>query len=752
VYWNILKLTFRHWKALARLAGRLQFSHFADMIATVVDGGFTTLRLEEIMKSLELPKGQPEAMEVDEGASVQLLTAFSASAKPISKKRERDSEAASDGGSDAGPTASHAPDAVMSDADGRPHAQSRQAEHEGEEEKDEAQSAAADSEPKQKKQRMSSKEAMKMVNTQKHLERNLLEHISQQANEIAKLKEHSFPVRMRECQPFVEGGCVGLGDAYEGLGVKSVKRICYKILFSRVGSPPANDPYTAEIRAWNIIRQAQGKAGHTLAPYRVNLPFCYGPALVSPAAAKQAIVSHSAAIAMEWIPGCSLEDLDSTTPGRDTQLCRLSLHQRIKIAMQIVHAVQYVRSLKLVHRDIHPGNVMVTSAQLFRECFPENRFVKDSQSDETDRALYMLGVHNGPGYKNAQYLSPSEEVREFRVVLTDFDLSRSLPQSEHASETFEVARTWRGGVQEYQAAAYWGEPPVAAEATEANNTAEAYWSRYDDDGLVLTILGVLQGCLLQPILERTVPQEDSTDTQEDGTGTQEGRPDTQKDIDESLANMRTAVTDHYTQKGTPAEGQSLFAFFIEADLNSKLWHQTNPNRFAAANQALRRWMTVSPDLHRVLCALSCKVASKDPPSTSLQELEGELRKLLKETTMEKVAIKLREKYSLDSVEGQLVLEHLDELEAHCVNEEKAEDSLSCDQSRKRPITEQAIKHLAAKHNVTITVISTDHGSHVADIDFTTDVGNKKLVLLHHKGDWLMASPVAAADATNPMEE
>lgn len=160
---------------------------------------------------------------------------------------------------------------------------------------------------------------------------------------------------------------------------------------------------------------------------------------------------HATAIAMEWIPGRNLEQLDADAepPTSSTALSRLSLHQRAKIAIQIVRAVQYVRTkLELAHRDLHPGNVMITSAEIFHDELSKDKSISDSfkkqlPETEMDCLVHVLGHQNGNKYKETA--KPTDDVSEFRVVLIDFDLSRPLT-SIGSKETLAGARSWSGGV------------------------------------------------------------------------------------------------------------------------------------------------------------------------------------------------------------------------------------------------------------------------------------------------------------------
>lgn len=147
--------------------------------------------------------------------------------------------------------------------------------------------------------------------------------------------------------------------------------------------------------------------------------------------------------------------------------------------------------------------------------------------------------------------------------------------------------------------------------------------------MVLTILGVLQGCLLQPVLAIDAEGENAATAPVDTT-------QIQKEVSDYMTAERK-------ESDEPSAPRSLFGFFMEAELatpqGDTIWHRSNPNRFLSANADLRRLLRLTPGLIQALGLLSGPIASSDP--SSLATLQGQLKVLLQRTSPEAVATKLR---------------------------------------------------------------------------------------------------------------
>lgn len=434
---------------------------------------------------------------------------------------------------------------------------------------DRDQPAVVAARPKVKRQR-SSRPAQQHRDAQIiSLERKMLkmqEKELQLTQKIFQLKAESFEARMKGCIPLKKGAQVGNGTLFLLNHTSVIKPgVFYKLLQAPTSAVErGNDPWQAELEAVAVIRG-------TMCPY---LPYFIGPAHVAFQSDGEEIRWHPA-IAMENVPGLTLEQMNDAAAERTPMLLRdLSRAQKLKIAIQIVRAMQHLRKLNLVHRDLHPGNVLVTSEDIFKQILPPDH----QYAGQPERALYAAGLHQAKFEMSA---TPSEDVRDFRVVVVDFNHSRRLVGAD--SESIDAARTWRGGLPDYQASSYWPAQPEgdadregapAEEKADSQPETEAvhFWREYDRHSLVLIVLGVLQGCLLSPTLEG-------------------------ENEEEKLSNEATARFRKWADS-TPTA--SLASYFLNATLVPEHWCKGEPDHWSKSNTALRDWMKEHPDLRTAL--------------------------------------------------------------------------------------------------------------------------------------------------------
>lgn len=71
-------------------------------------------------------------------------------------------------------------------------------------------------------------------------------------------------------------------------------------------------------------------------------------------------------IAMEFIPGITLSRLLKPGNGYPSFLCLQSLQARVKLCSQLLRGMQQMHEARVIHRDIKPTNIVITSPDIYR--------------------------------------------------------------------------------------------------------------------------------------------------------------------------------------------------------------------------------------------------------------------------------------------------------------------------------------------------------------------------------------------------
>jgi serine/threonine-protein kinase len=135
-----------------------------------------------------------------------------------------------------------------------------------------------------------------------------------------------------------ELGWGAMGLVYKAHDPRIDRIVAIKIITVSAADPKEDQAYRAR-----FIREAQaaGRLSH--------------PGIVTIYDVDEDPVSHTPYIVMEYVPG---KRLDTFVAGLPSQ--RLSLDLSLALAQQIAEALDYAHSQGIVHRDIKPGNVIVT--------------------------------------------------------------------------------------------------------------------------------------------------------------------------------------------------------------------------------------------------------------------------------------------------------------------------------------------------------------------------------------------------------
>jgi eukaryotic-like serine/threonine-protein kinase len=114
------------------------------------------------------------------------------------------------------------------------------------------------------------------------------------------------------------------------------------------------------------------------------------------------------------VPWFAMEYVDGEPIDRACERLHLELESRLALFMQVCEAVEYAHERRIVHRDIKPGNVLVTSERTVK--LLDFGIAKILESEEGSSAP---GTHTGAGAMTPQYAAPEQIRGEPPTFATD---------------------------------------------------------------------------------------------------------------------------------------------------------------------------------------------------------------------------------------------------------------------------------------------------------------------------------------------
>ena len=146
------------------------------------------------------------------------------------------------------------------------------------------------------------------------------------------------PKRLGRYQIVAELGRGAMGMVYEAYDPRIDRVVAIKIITISGDSPSESESFRTR-----FIREARasGRLSH--------------PGIVTIYDVDEDPVSHTPYIVMEYVPGKRLDTFAEQLPSQ-----RIPLETSLALAQQIAEALDYAHAQGIVHRDIKPGNVIVT--------------------------------------------------------------------------------------------------------------------------------------------------------------------------------------------------------------------------------------------------------------------------------------------------------------------------------------------------------------------------------------------------------
>ena len=341
---------------------------------------------------------------------------------------------------------------------------------------------------------------------------------------------------------------------------------------------------------------------------------------------------------MEWIRGPSLADVfsrfDEADPSHD--LSNPTMAQRLQICCQLVRAVHALHDADVMHGDIHPGNVIITSKEIFRrQSVAADR--KEPAQDKIARALHLDGFNRS---STDNVVPPPGE--EFRTVLIDFNTSTVLTQTQLCLDR-ELIQGVQKGCAMYGGKHYWANVKLSAgqQATleQGHHTPTTFspreeYVRIDHVSLALTLLDILRGVgmfVAHNDKDHTALRDDFRNHFE----TYCAASDWSKNVPSISEYLLTAV---------PVS----MLIWQTGDAEKRKLHRNEDHKFQSAKHRFKGWQVHYPQLQTHLELMTrvplteIQTAAFDTPShpcrpPSLGDLEAILEAAVKNCSLEEIA-------------------------------------------------------------------------------------------------------------------